>query len=89
MIVFSLGSFSESENGSDFLSEDDEGLMGDGRMGYSDDERDKIVFDILIYDDIKNIIIRRLKLLKWFMELFFEELIVGCFVRVGIGMKDG
>lgn len=89
MTASSSGSSSESENGSDSPSEDDEGPMGDGRMGYSDDERDKTVSDTPTYDDIKNITIRRSKLSKWFMEPFFEELIVGCFVRVGIGMKDG
>ena len=31
----------------------------------------------------------RSKQAKWFMEPFFEELIVGCFVRFGIGLKDG
>jgi RNA polymerase-associated protein RTF1 len=37
------------------------------------------------FEDIQEITIRRSKLAKWFMEPFFEELIVGCFVRVGIG----
>lgn len=41
--------------------------------------------DTVKYDDIKAITIRRSKLAKWFMEPFFEELIVGCFVRLGIG----
>lgn len=31
--------------------------------------------------------IRRSKLAKWFMEPFFEEIIVGCFVRIGIGVS--
>eukprot|EP01018_Ginkgo_biloba_P012712 Gb_11901 [translate_table: standard] len=39
------------------------------------------------FDDIKGITVRRSKLAKWFMEPFFEEIIVGCFVRVGIGMS--
>ncbi|KAK9062594.1 hypothetical protein SSX86_019782 [Deinandra increscens subsp. villosa] len=39
----------------------------------------------LTYEDVKGITIRRSKLAKWFMEPFFEELIIGCFVRVGIG----
>lgn len=39
----------------------------------------------LMYEDVKGITIRRSKLAKWFMEPFFEDLIVGCFVRVGIG----
>ncbi|URD72561.1 Plus-3 domain containing protein [Musa troglodytarum] len=37
------------------------------------------------FEDVKNITIRRSKLVKWFMEPFFEELISGCFVRLGIG----
>nr|XP_043629175.1 protein RTF1 homolog [Erigeron canadensis] len=41
--------------------------------------------DSVTYEDVKGITIRRSKLAKMFMEPFFEELIVGCFVRVGIG----
>ncbi|WOL19217.1 hypothetical protein Cni_G28015 [Canna indica] len=37
------------------------------------------------FEDVKDITIRRSKLVKWFMEPFFEELIAGCFVRLGIG----
>ncbi|KAJ7521551.1 hypothetical protein O6H91_19G059300 [Diphasiastrum complanatum] len=37
---------------------------------------------------IKNITIRRSKLLKWFMEPFFEDVIRGCFVRIGIGTSS-
>ncbi|KAG6475584.1 hypothetical protein ZIOFF_064812 [Zingiber officinale] len=37
------------------------------------------------FEDVKEITIRRSKLVKWFMEPFFEELIAGCFVRLGIG----
>eukprot|EP01018_Ginkgo_biloba_P031540 Gb_16950 [translate_table: standard] len=43
--------------------------------------------DTPTFDDIKSITIRRSKLAKWFMEPFFEEIIVGCFVRIGIGMS--
>ncbi|KAJ8435129.1 hypothetical protein Cgig2_020772 [Carnegiea gigantea] len=81
-------SSSGSENGSDSHS-DDEGSMGDGRMDYSDDERDKTDSDVPTYEQIRRITIRRSKLAKWFLEPFFEDLIVGCFVRVGIGMKNG
>ncbi|KAJ8435127.1 hypothetical protein Cgig2_020770 [Carnegiea gigantea] len=63
--------------------------MGDGRMDYSDDERDKTDSDVPTYEQIRRITIRRSKLAKWFMEPFFEDLIIGCFVRVGIGMKNG
>ncbi|KAK9920019.1 hypothetical protein M0R45_028585 [Rubus argutus] len=40
------------------------------------------------YQDIKDITIPRSKLAKWFMEPFFEELIAGCFVRVGFGKSS-
>ncbi|KAL9244459.1 hypothetical protein vseg_018234 [Gypsophila vaccaria] len=75
--------------GSGSSSESDDESLGGGGMDYSDDDRDKTVSDIPTYDQIRRITIRRSKLAKWFMEPFFEELIVGCFVRVGIGMKDG
>lgn len=39
-------------------------------------------------EDVCNVTIRRSKLAKWFLEPFFEEIIVGCFVRVGVGVKD-
>ncbi|MCO5593916.1 hypothetical protein L7F22_047935 [Adiantum nelumboides] len=39
-------------------------------------------------EDISNVTIRRSKLAKWFLEPFFEDIIVGCFVRVGVGVKD-
>ncbi|KMT03032.1 hypothetical protein BVRB_8g195940 [Beta vulgaris subsp. vulgaris] len=45
--------------------------------------------NIPTYEDIRGITIRRSKLAKWLMEPYFEDLIVGCFVRVGIGMKSG
>lgn len=66
---------SQSESGSESQSEDE-------RMDDSDDEK-------LALEDIKSITICRSKLAKWFMEPFFEELIVGCFVRVGIGVRSG
>ncbi|XP_074279473.1 protein RTF1 homolog [Silene latifolia] len=72
-------------SGSSSDSDDESG----GGADYSDDDRDKTDSDIPTYEQIKGITIRRSKLAKWFMEPFFEELIVGCFVRIGIGMKDG
>ncbi|KAG9444385.1 hypothetical protein H6P81_015725 [Aristolochia fimbriata] len=69
---------SESRSGSDSGGGSSDG----GDLGESDEENDKPT-----YEDIKEITIRRSKLAKWFMEPFFEELIVGCFVRVGIGMS--
>lgn len=71
-------SHSESESRS---NSDNEDSTGDGGIIDSDDDR----FEGPSFEDIKEITIRRSKLAKWFMEPFFEELIVGCFVRVGIG----
>ncbi|XWS12684.1 hypothetical protein CRYUN_Cryun37aG0111400 [Craigia yunnanensis] len=80
----SLSSSSQSESESRYNSED-EGSTVDGGMADSDDESGTRGPDGPTFDDIKEITIRRSKLAKWFMEPFFEELIVGCFVRVGIG----
>ena len=80
----SESSSSQSESESRSHSED-EGSTGDGGMVDSDDERGMSGSEVPSFDDIKEITIRRSKLAKWFMEPFFEELIVGCFVRVGIG----
>ncbi|KAH7545965.1 protein RTF1 homolog [Ziziphus jujuba] len=78
----SSSSQSESESGS---GSEDEGSTGDGGMIDSDDERGMPGSEGPTFDDIREITIRRSKLAKWIMEPFFEELIVGCFVRVGIG----
>ncbi|KAK3002946.1 hypothetical protein RJ639_019749 [Escallonia herrerae] len=75
-----LDSSSRSESGSH--SEDEEST-GDGGVGDSDE--DKTSASKPTFEDIKDITIRRSKLARWFMEPFFDELIVGCFVRVGIG----
>lgn len=78
----SSSSHSDSESRS---HSDDEGSTGDGGIADSDDDRAISGSEGLSFQDIKEITIRRSKLAKWFMEPFFEELIVGCFVRVGIG----
>ncbi|KFK26330.1 rna polymerase-associated protein rtf1 [Arabis alpina] len=70
---------SSSQSDSDRSQSDDEG--SNGGMLDSDDDRSNAP----TFEDIKEITIRRSKLAKWLMEPFFEELIVGCFVRVGIG----
>ncbi|XP_009799534.1 protein RTF1 homolog [Nicotiana sylvestris] len=57
---------------------------GDDGMDDSDDDKSP-ESQLPTFEDIKEITIRRSKLAKWFMEPFFDELIVGCFVRVGIG----
>nr|QCQ83086.1 RTF1-like protein [Ambrosia artemisiifolia] len=71
---------SRSVSGSPSEDEDSAREMGD-----SDDENSSKDSSSLTYEDVKGITIRRSKLAKWFMEPFFEELIIGCFVRVGIG----
>ncbi|XP_027160196.1 protein RTF1 homolog [Coffea eugenioides] len=64
---------------------DEEESTGDGGMADSDEDKTSAESKWPTYEDIKEITIRRSKLAKWFMEPFFEDLIVGCFVRVGIG----
>lgn len=76
-----LSSPSRSESG----SHSDDGDSGDGGMADSDDDKISSESKVPTFEDIKEITIRRSKLAKWFMEPFFDELIVGCFVRVGIG----
>ncbi|XP_019058310.1 PREDICTED: LOW QUALITY PROTEIN: protein RTF1 homolog [Tarenaya hassleriana] len=72
---------SSSQSDGERSHSDEEGSTGDGGMLDSDDD----MSDVPTFEDIKEITIRRSKLAKWLMEPFFEELIVGCFVRVGIG----
>lgn len=77
-----LSSPSRSESG----SHSDEGdSTGDGGLADSDDDKISSESKVPTFEDIKEITIRRSKLAKWFMEPFFDDLIVGCFVRVGIG----
>uniref|UniRef100_A0A0E0MN68 Plus3 domain-containing protein n=1 Tax=Oryza punctata TaxID=4537 RepID=A0A0E0MN68_ORYPU len=69
---------------------DNRGRMNDhGRIADDtrDDEFDESPsrLDPLKFDDVKSITLRRSKLVKWFMEPFFEDLVSGCFVRLGIG----
>ncbi|KAE9461838.1 hypothetical protein C3L33_06251, partial [Rhododendron williamsianum] len=79
----SISSSSRSESGSD--SEDEESTGDGGMMVDSDEEKTSRDSDLPKFEDIKEITIQRSKLAKWLMEPFFDELIVGCFVRVGIG----
>ncbi|XP_062204132.1 protein RTF1 homolog [Phragmites australis] len=58
-------------------------IADDGRDDEFDESPSRL--DPLKFDDVKSITLRRSKLVKWFMEPFFEELISGCFVRLGIG----
>ncbi|XP_058080324.1 protein RTF1 homolog [Magnolia sinica] len=86
MTAASMTSDSSRSESSRSDSSDEESASG-GVMPESDDEGLKSEEEKLTYEDIKDVTIRRSKLAKWFMEPFFEELIVGCFVRVGIGMS--
>lgn len=82
---FTSASLSSSSSESESRSHsEDEGSIGDGRMADSDEDGEP-GSQRPTYEDIKEITIRRTKLAKWFMEPWFEDLIVGCFVRVGIG----
>ncbi|EEF43239.1 protein RTF1 homolog [Ricinus communis] len=82
---FTSASLSSSSSESESRSHsEDEGSTGDGGMADSDDDGEP-GSQGPTFDDIREITIRRSKLAKWFMEPWFEELIVGCFVRVGIG----
>ncbi|KAL8141811.1 hypothetical protein V2J09_014843 [Rumex salicifolius] len=80
-----LSSSSDSESG----SRSDHGRRGGGRMDDSDDERSKPQSNMPTFEEIKSITVSRSRLGKWFMDPFFDELIVGCFVRIGLGMRSG
>ncbi|PKA64655.1 hypothetical protein AXF42_Ash007402 [Apostasia shenzhenica] len=78
----------------DSSDSDDEGISADGKHEKSPEDIDigDNLEDVLTsktepirYEDVKGITLRRSKLAKWLMEPFFEEIVVGCFVRVGIG----
>ncbi|CAI9087511.1 OLC1v1021590C1 [Oldenlandia corymbosa var. corymbosa] len=64
---------------------DEEESTGDGGLGDSEDEKASAESKWPTYEEIKDISIRRSKLAKWLMEPFFDDLMVGCFVRVGVG----
>lgn len=80
-------SFSESDPPSE---DDGDSERDDDRsdVGGSGDELEDKGEPEATEDEIKDIVIRRSKLAKWFMEPFFEEIIVGCFVRIGIGVSS-
>ncbi|XP_042519975.1 protein RTF1 homolog [Macadamia integrifolia] len=86
ILTASPSSSSQSESQSASPSRDD-GSTGDGDLADSDDDRADDGRERPVFEDVKNITIKRSRLAKWLMEPFFEELIVGCFVRVGIGMS--
>ncbi|KAM0994730.1 hypothetical protein ACFX13_010403 [Malus domestica] len=68
----------------DGLPTEEEALNADDEFLDSDEESSELP----TFQDIKDITIPRSKLAKWVMEPFFEELIVGCFVRVGFGISS-
>lgn len=80
----SASSSSESENISSYHGEE-ETSPGVNEMIDSDDKKGIPGSEPASYEDVKGITIQRSKLAKWFSEPFFEDLIVGCFVRIGIG----
>jgi len=80
---------SSSESESVVRSESEkESSSDDGELVDSDDDKNMDELDTPTFEDIKEITIRRSRLVKWLNEPFFEELIVGCFVRVGIGKSE-
>lgn len=81
---YSLSDPNSSDDEQSYPSRGKEVIGSDG--GHSDDDQD-IAMKISL-EDVTNVTIRRSKLAKWFFEPFFEEIIAGCFVRVGVGMKD-
>ncbi|KAF8776507.1 hypothetical protein HU200_003218 [Digitaria exilis] len=63
-------------------------IADDGRDDEFDESPSRL--DPLKFEDVKSITLRRSKLVKWFMEPFFDDLMSGCFVRLGIGKtKNG
>lgn len=86
--TFTAATLGSSPNRAESGSPSDEGESGDDAMADSDDDKTSPNSKLPTFEDIKEITIRRSKLAKWFMEPFFDELIVGCFVRVGIGRSS-
>ena len=82
----STSSSSQSESGIRTDSERDS--SDDGGLADSDDDKNMRESEMPTFEDIKEITIRRSRLVKWLNEPFFEELIVGCFVRIGIGRSE-
>ncbi|KAG6544156.1 hypothetical protein Mapa_014356 [Marchantia paleacea] len=78
---YSDSNYSDDDNESS-REDDDRSIVGsdddDVRKGEPDAD----------WLDIKSITIRRSKLHKWFMEPFFEDVIVGCYIRIGIGVSS-
>jgi RNA polymerase-associated protein RTF1 len=84
----SPSSSSESESVVRSESEKESSSDDDGELVDSDDDKNIDDLDKPTFEDIKEITIRRSRLVKWLNEPFFEELMVGCFVRIGIGKSE-
>jgi RNA polymerase-associated protein RTF1 len=76
-----------SNDGNDRGRLNDHVMIVDDRM---DDEFDESSsrLDPLKFDDEKSITLRRSKLVKWFVEPFFDDLISRCFMWLGIGKTE-
>ncbi|PRQ42432.1 putative RNA polymerase-associated protein Rtf1 [Rosa chinensis] len=83
LVAPSLIDSDQNENAEGLQTEEVASAWDDDSLD-SDEER----LEPPTYQDIKDITIPRSKLAKWCMEPFFEELIVGCFVRVGFGKSS-
>ncbi|XP_028791416.1 protein RTF1 homolog [Neltuma alba] len=81
-------SSSSSQSESMIRSDSDRESSGPNGLADSDDDRNMTGSEVPTFDDIHEITLRRSKLAKWLNEPFFDELIVGCFVRIGIGKSD-
>ncbi|CAL0308537.1 unnamed protein product [Lupinus luteus] len=82
----SPSSSSQSESG--VRSDSERESSDDGGLADSDDDKNMVESNVPTFEDIKEITIRRSRLVKWLNEPFFEDLIVGCFVRIGIGRSE-
>ncbi|XP_054801605.1 protein RTF1 homolog [Prosopis cineraria] len=82
----SLSSSCQSE--SIIRSDSDRESLSHNGLADSDDDRNMTESEVPIFDDIHEITLKRSKLMKWLNEPFFNELVVGSFVRVGIGKSD-
>ncbi|XP_020211187.1 protein RTF1 homolog [Cajanus cajan] len=81
-------SSSSSQSESVIRSDSERDSSDDGGLGDSDDDKNMHESEMPTFENIREITIRRSKLVKWLNEPFFEELIVGCFVRIGIGKSE-
>ncbi|KAK7379170.1 hypothetical protein VNO80_04623 [Phaseolus coccineus] len=79
---------SSSQSESVIRSDSERDSSDDGGLGDSDDDKNIHESKMPTFENIREITIRRSKLVKWLNEPFFEELIVGCFVRIGIGKSE-